>query len=122
MAGTHLKEDDVKHFATVWKGNLLRLQLFESARQDRVLEDYDSWLDARLQHIDQVLAWCEKYRVRAVLDLHSPPGGQAFSAGYVTARGRIFTQPTCHHRPDLYAGLGEAESAALLKDFFNARR
>ncbi len=93
MAGTNLKEDDVKHFATVWKGNLLRLQLFESARQDRALEDYDSWLDARLQHIDQVLAWCEKYGVRAVLDLHSPPGGQAFSAGYVTARGRIFTQP-----------------------------
>lgn len=93
MAGTHLTEDDVKHFATVWKGNLLRLQLFESARQDRALEDYDSWLDARLQHIDQMLAWCEKYAVRAVLDLHSPPGGQAFSAGYVTARGRIFSQP-----------------------------
>ena len=27
------------------------------------------------------------------LDLHSPPGGQAFAAGYITARGGIFTQP-----------------------------
>lgn len=42
--------------------------------------------------------------------------------GAVEHGGRIFTQPTCHHRPELYAGLGEAESAALLKDFFNARR
>ena len=93
MAGTDLHEEDVQHFATVWKGNLLRLQIFESARQDRSLEDYDAWLAARLQHVDQMLAWCEKYGVMAVLDLHSPPGGQAFSAGYVTARGRIFTQP-----------------------------
>ena len=93
MAGTDLHEEDVKHFATGWKGNLMRLQIFESARQDRALEDYDAWLAARLQHVDQVLSWCEKYGVMAVLDLHSPPGGHAFSAGYITARGRIFTQP-----------------------------
>jgi hypothetical protein len=93
MAGTALSEQDVKHFATVWQGNLLRLQIFESARQDRSLADYDAWLEQRLQHLDHVLAWCEKYRVLAVLDLHSPPGGQAFNAGYITARGRLFTQP-----------------------------
>jgi hypothetical protein len=93
MAGTDLHEADVKHFATVWKGNLLRLQIFESARQDRALEDYDAWLAARLEYVDQMLAWCEKYGVMAVVDLHSPPGGQAFAAGYITARGRIFTQP-----------------------------
>ena len=93
MAGTDLHEEDVKHFAEAWKGNLLRLQIFESARQDRALAAYDAWLAGRLQHIDQVLAWCEKYGVMAVLDLHSPPGGQAFAAGYITARGRIFTEP-----------------------------
>ena len=42
--------------------------------------------------------------------------------GAVEHGGRIFTQPTCHHRPELYTGLGEAESAALLRDFFNERR
>jgi hypothetical protein len=93
MAGNALNEADVKHFGTVWQGNLLRLQITEAARRDRSLEDYDSWLDGRLQQIDRVLAWCEQYHVRAVIDLHSPPGGQAFSAGYVTARGRLFTQP-----------------------------
>lgn len=35
---------------------------------------------------------------------------------------RIFTQPTCHHVPEIYAGIGEAEAAALLKRFFEARR
>jgi hypothetical protein len=31
---------------------------------------------------------------------------------------RLFEQPTCLHRPEVYAGLGEAESAELLRDFF----
>jgi tRNA(Arg) A34 adenosine deaminase TadA len=35
---------------------------------------------------------------------------------------RIFTQPTCHHRPEIYGGLFEAEAAALLKQFFAQRR
>ena len=66
MAGTSLNEEDVKHFGTEWKGNLLRLQLFEAAQKDRPLEDYDAWLDSQLQHIDEVLGWCEKYGVAAV--------------------------------------------------------
>ena len=35
---------------------------------------------------------------------------------------RIFNQPTCHHRPEVYGGIGEGEAAALLQDFFRARR
>ena len=35
---------------------------------------------------------------------------------------RIFEQPTCHHRPEVVGGLRESEAAALLKDFFAARR
>ena len=35
---------------------------------------------------------------------------------------RIFNQPTCHHRPDVLGGIGEAEAAAQLRDFFAARR
>jgi tRNA(Arg) A34 adenosine deaminase TadA len=35
---------------------------------------------------------------------------------------RIFDQPTCHHRPELYPGLSESEAATLLRDFFKARR
>lgn len=42
--------------------------------------------------------------------------------GAVEHGPRLFSQPTCHHRPEIYAGLGEAESAALLRGFFQARR
>jgi tRNA(adenine34) deaminase len=35
---------------------------------------------------------------------------------------RIFTQSTCHHRPDVYSGLGEAEASAQLRAFFAAKR
>jgi tRNA(adenine34) deaminase len=35
---------------------------------------------------------------------------------------RIFDQPTCHHRPELYPGLSESEAAALLRNFFKVRR
>ena len=35
---------------------------------------------------------------------------------------RFFSAATCHHRPDVYIGINESESAVLLKEFFAARR
>ena len=35
---------------------------------------------------------------------------------------RIFDQPTCHHRPEIYGGIAEKPAAKLLRDFFKARR
>ena len=35
---------------------------------------------------------------------------------------RLYAQPTCHHRPEVYGGLRETEAARLLRDFFAARR
>ncbi|MET0376918.1 MAG: nucleoside deaminase [Rhizorhabdus sp.] len=42
--------------------------------------------------------------------------------GAVTNGPRFFVQPTCHHRPEVYGGIGEIESADLLRRFFAARR
>lgn len=42
--------------------------------------------------------------------------------GAVENGPRLFTQPTIHHRPEIYPGIGEGEAAALLRDFFAARR
>ena len=42
--------------------------------------------------------------------------------GAVESGVRFFGDPTCHHAPDVYGGLGEREAAALLKEFFAARR
>ena len=35
---------------------------------------------------------------------------------------RFFASPTCHHRPEVYGGIGEAASATLLRAFFDAKR
>ena len=42
--------------------------------------------------------------------------------GGVEHGARVLHQPTCHHRPELYPGLAEAEAAQLLRDFFVGRR
>jgi tRNA(adenine34) deaminase len=42
--------------------------------------------------------------------------------GGVEHGARVFAQATCHHRPEVYAGLGEEPSAALLRSFFEERR
>ena len=42
--------------------------------------------------------------------------------GGVDHGARVFSQPQCHHRPELFAGLGEEASALLLRDFFAGRR
>jgi tRNA(adenine34) deaminase len=35
---------------------------------------------------------------------------------------RIFTQPTCHHRPEVYGGFEEVRAGELLREFFRAKR
>jgi tRNA(adenine34) deaminase len=42
--------------------------------------------------------------------------------GAVEHGPRFFTQPTCHHAPDVYGAIRESEAAALLRAFFAARR
>jgi cytidine deaminase len=43
-------------------------------------------------------------------------------SGGVEQGARVFSHPQAHHRPEVIAGVAEAECAALLKDFFAARR
>ncbi|MBV9882345.1 MAG: nucleoside deaminase [Sphingomonadaceae bacterium] len=42
--------------------------------------------------------------------------------GAVLHGPRLFSQPTCHHAPEIYPGIGEGEAGELLRDFFRARR
>ena len=42
--------------------------------------------------------------------------------GAVESGVRFFAQPTCHHRPEIYGGIGETRASTLLKNFFAARR
>lgn len=42
--------------------------------------------------------------------------------GAVESGGRFFASPTCHHAPEVYGGIAERESAAILREFFRNRR
>ena len=42
--------------------------------------------------------------------------------GAVEHGARVFDQPQCLHRPEVYSGMGESESADLLRAFFKDRR
>ena len=56
-------------------------------------------------------------RIRRLYYGASDPKG-----GGVEHGARVFSHTTCHHRPEVYSGLAETEAAALLRDFFTARR
>jgi tRNA(adenine34) deaminase len=49
-------------------------------------------------------------------------GAADLKGGAVEHGVRFFTSPTCHHRPEVYGGIGEAASATLLQRFFRERR
>ena len=56
-------------------------------------------------------------RIRRLYFGAADPKGGAVEHGV-----RFFAAPTCHHRPEVYSGIGESEAAVLLKEFFRARR
>ena len=43
-------------------------------------------------------------------------------SGGVAGGARVFDQPQCHHRPEVYAGIAEREAADILSEFFAERR
>lgn len=49
-------------------------------------------------------------------------GAEDPKGGGVVHGPRFFAQPTCHHRPDVLGGIGEAEAAEMLRSFFAKRR
>ena len=56
-------------------------------------------------------------RLRRLYFGASDPKGGAVEHG-----PRFFAQATCHHRPEVYGGIGERRAGELLRDFFRARR
>lgn len=56
-------------------------------------------------------------RIRRLYFGAADPKGGAVENGV-----RLYGDPTCHHRPEVYGGLQESASAELLRDFFRERR
>ena len=56
-------------------------------------------------------------RIRRLYFGANDPKGGAVESGV-----RFFNAPTCHHKPEVYGGIGEADAAAILKKFFAVKR
>ena len=79
------------------------------------LEDCDLWVT--LEPCAMCAGAIAHARVNRLYYAAPDPKGGAVEHG-----PRFFGQPTCHHRPDIYSGIGESEAGALLRNFFTARR
>ncbi len=79
------------------------------------LEDCELWVT--LEPCAMCAGAIAHARIARLYYAASDPKGGAVEHG-----PRLFTQPTCHHRPDIYPGIGDAEAAKMLRTFFAARR
>ena len=79
------------------------------------LEDCDLWVT--LEPCAMCAGAIAHARVRRLYYAAADPKGGAVEHG-----PRLFAQPTCHHRPEVYGGIGEAAAGALLRGFFQGRR
>jgi tRNA(adenine34) deaminase len=79
------------------------------------LEDADLWVT--LEPCAMCAGAIAHARIGRLYYAAADPKGGAVEHG-----PRLFSQPTCHHRPEVYAGIGEDEAAGLLRGFFQARR
>jgi len=81
MHGPMFREEDIKNLALNWKANQIRWQLNwtpmkQAEEWAKNLDDYDRWLDGALEECDKALEACEKYGIKVLVDLHTPPGGR----------------------------------------------
>ena len=89
-------------------------QATQSLGNDR-LEDCDLWVT--LEPCTMCAGAIAHARIKRLYYAAEDPKGGAVDNGV-----RFFDAPTCHHRPDVYAGLESERSAKLLLDFFRGRR
>lgn len=79
------------------------------------LTDCDLWVT--LEPCTMCAGAISHARIKRVYYGAVDPKGGAVDSGV-----NFFAAATCHHAPEVYAGFDEAESAALLRDFFKDRR
>ena len=94
---------------------LLAIRAAASALGSERLTDCDLYVT--LEPCAMCAAAMSFARIRRLYFGAADPKGGAVEHGV-----RFFAAATCHHRPEVYGGINESESAGLLRDFFAARR
>lgn len=78
MSSGVFREKDFADLAG-WNVNLVRWQICRNwgkIRQDRDLAEYDQWMDGQLDQLARALDAAQQYKIKIVIDLHTPPGGR----------------------------------------------
>ncbi len=94
---------------------LLAIRNAAAARGSERLTDCDLYVT--LEPCAMCAAAISFARIRRLYYGAEDPTGGAVANGV-----RFFASPTCHHRPQVFGGISEQESASLLRGFFAARR
>lgn len=94
---------------------ILAMRAVATLRADKHLEDATLWVT--LEPCAMCAQAASLFRVkRVVFGAYDP------KSGGVEHGARVFTHRQCHHAPEVVGGVREADAAALLRDFFQARR
>ena len=91
MSPNTFHEEDLRVLGLEWNANVIRWQLKHKGVRygaDRNLKKYDRWLDWKLDELDKVLKACQRYGLKVVIDMHSPPGGRNHNGDFA-----IFHEP-----------------------------
>src|SRR5229473_8239857 len=96
-------------------GEMLAIRAAAAALGSERLADCDLYVT--LEPCAMCAAAMAFARIRRLYYGAADPKGGAVENGV-----RFFASPTCHHRPEVYGGIGETEASELLKTFFRARR
>jgi tRNA(adenine34) deaminase len=94
---------------------LLAIRAAAAALRSERLTDCDLYVT--LEPCAMCAAAISFARVRRLYYGAADPKGGAVENGV-----RFFDSATCHHRPEVYGGIGEGAAGEVLKDFFRARR
>lgn len=105
---------ETNHDATA-HAELLALRAAMAARNSKYLEDCTLFVTLEPCAMCAQAASLAKIR-KIIYGAYDPKGGG------VEHGARVFSHPTCHHAPEIIAGMQAGECGALLSEFFRAKR
>jgi endoglucanase len=79
MSPQQFREEDLQQLGEEWRANVIRWQMTRNwgrVGTDRDLDEYDRWLDGELDDLERALEASQRYGMKVVVDMHSPPGGR----------------------------------------------
>jgi tRNA(adenine34) deaminase len=94
---------------------ILAIRAAAQALGDERLTDCELWVT--LEPCAMCAGAIAHARIARLYYAASDPKGGAVEHG-----ARVFDQPQCLHRPEVYSGIGEDDAAAMLREFFRERR